>query len=110
MAKTVHLRSGHVKTCGCEAIKERLTFIAGTCVEMIQSQTVRKNNTSGVPGVEWMESCQRWRATIGFKGKRIYLGRFKVLEDAIRARKEAEERLYVPFLEEFQEKNFEDKG
>ena len=28
-----------------------LTYVDGTCVEMLQSKTVRRNNTSGVPGV-----------------------------------------------------------
>ena len=41
--------------------------------------------------------------TICFKGKRHYLGSFRRLDDAIRARKEAEARLYEPFLEEFEE-------
>ena len=51
-----------------------LTYIDGTCVEMLRAKTVRKNNTSGVPGVEWYARKQRWRATICFKGKRHYLG------------------------------------
>lgn len=31
-----------------------LTYIDGTCVEMLRAKTVRRNNTSGVPGVEWV--------------------------------------------------------
>ena len=67
--------------------KLNLTYVDGTCVEMIRANTVRRNNTSGVPGVEWMAKKQRWRATICFKGKRRYLGSYVRFEDAVRARK-----------------------
>lgn len=101
VVKTVHLRNGHVRTCGCVSIKDRVTLVDGTCVEMLQASTVRKNNTSGVSGVEWQSKEQRWRATICFKGKRHYLGRFARLEDAIKARKDAEDKYYKPFLAEY---------
>ena len=72
MVKTYHLRSGHTKSCGCQngAGGPRhalgLTYVDGTCVEMLAAKTVRKNNTSGVPGVDWWSSKQRWRAAICF--------------------------------------------
>ena len=81
--------------------KLNLTYVDGTCVEMIRANTVRRNNTSGVPGVEWMAKKQRWRATICFKGKRYYLGSYGKFEDAVRARKNAEESLHDSFLREF---------
>lgn len=89
------------------AINERLTLVDGTCVEILRAKTIRKNNTSGVTGVEWVKSAQRWRATICFKGKRRYLGKFEKLEDAIKARKEAEAKLHDEFLEEFDRGNYE---
>ena len=114
VAKTVHLRSGHVKTCGylCDRSEldskfrglSGLTYVEGTCVEMLKANTVRKNNTSGVPGVDWRESRKRWRATICFKGKRYYLGSFAKLEDAVQARRNAEKRLIEPFLAQYEEK------
>ena len=78
-----------------------LTYIDGTCVEMIRANTVRSNNTSGVPGVEWVSSKGLWRATICFKGKRHYLGGYRTFEDAVKARRRAEEELYQPFLEQY---------
>ena len=78
-----------------------LTYIDGTCVEMLAAKTVRRNNTSGVPGVEWRASKQRWRAAICFKGKRHYLGSYARFEDAVKARKQAEENLHDKFLREF---------
>lgn len=101
--KTVHLRSGRVKSCGClsgAGIGKYLTYIDGTCVEMLQAKTVRRNNTSGVPGVDWRAGKQRWRASICFQGKRHYLGSYARFEDAVRARKKAEAELHDKFLEE----------
>ena len=76
-----------------------LTYVNGTCVEMLQNRTIRRNNTSGVPGVDWLAKKQRWRATICFKGKRRYLGSYKNFEDAVKARKRAEEELFDAFLD-----------
>ena len=104
-----HLRSGHTKTCGCSGSCEKdakpryLNFIDGTCVGMLKSKTIRRNNTSGVPGVDWYSSKQCWRAMICFKGKRYYLGKYHNFEDAVKARKRAEEELFEPFLREFAE-------
>jgi len=50
-------------------------------------------NTSGVTGVSWSESRQKWASSINVKGKRVFLGRFSDLDDAVNARKEAE-KLY----------------
>ena len=97
---TAHLRSGWTTSCGC---KPKGTFVDGTFVELLQSKTIRKNNTSGVTGVEWQAKKRRWRATICFKGKRRYLGSYDKLEDAVKARKRAEEELFEPFLREFAE-------
>lgn len=102
--KTVHLRSGHVKSCGCigrVGIGKYLTYVNGTCVEMLQAKTVRRNNTSGVPGVDWREGKKRWRASICFQGKRYYLGNYIHFEDAVKARKKAEKELHDKFLDEY---------
>ncbi len=112
VAATRRLREGSRTSCGCdnprsgqslaEAGRASLTFVDGTCVEMIRAAgTVRRNNTSGVPGVDWVASKGLWRAVICFKGKRRYLGSYAKREDAVKARKRAEEELFQPFLEEF---------
>lgn len=108
---TRQLRAGHWTSCGCDkphfgqppAVIGRasLTFVEGTCLEMIRANTVRCNNTSGVPGVDWVPSKGRWRAAICFKGKRRYLGSYLRREDAVTARKRAEEELFQPFLKGF---------
>lgn len=52
------------------------------------------NNKSGVTGVCWDNSKQRWRAYITLNRKRKELGIFKEKEKAIQARKKAEEELF----------------
>lgn len=111
VVSTVRLRSGRQASCGCRQAhfgkppaaigRASLTYVDGTCVEMLRTRTLRSNNTSGVPGVEWQAKKQRWRASICFKGRRRYLGSYGKFEDAVRARKQAEEELFAPFLREF---------
>lgn len=106
VVKADHLRSGHTVSCGCvreKGIGTRLTYIDGTCVEMLRAKRVRKNNTRGVTGVEWKADQGVWRASIHFKGRRKYLGCYHRFEDAVRARKEAEAALHDSFLREFDE-------
>lgn len=51
---------------------------------------VRSDNKVGCKGVNWHSKERKWNARISVKGKRISLGSFKNLNDAIKARKEAE--------------------
>ena len=48
------------------------------------------NNTSGVTGVIWLKCQKLWRASIKVHKKNVYLGKFKNIQDAIDARKNAE--------------------
>lgn len=48
-------------------------------------------NKSGVTGVRWEESRNKWVSYIRVDGKTKFLGRFDLLEDAIMARKIANE-------------------
>ena len=60
-------------------------------------QPVNKNNTSGVPGVSWNKSKNKWIARIGKGYKNISLGSFLIFEDAVTARKEAEIKYFGEF-------------
>ena len=105
VVRSNRLRSGHTTSCGCSKSGatglQSLTYVDGTCVEMLRAKTVRKNNTSGVPGVDWRASKGTWRASICFKGKRYYLGSYRSFDDAVKARKEAEAEFHDRFLNEF---------
>lgn len=62
---------------------------------------LNKNNTCGVKGVYFDKDRSMYLASITFKRKNIYLGRFTTLKDAINARKEAEEKYFKPILEKY---------
>jgi hypothetical protein len=55
--------------------------------------SISKNNKSGVKGVCWEHERQCWAASIKVCYKKIFLGRFGTKEEAIAARRKAEERL-----------------
>ena len=52
--------------------------------------SIQRNNKSGVVGVSYSKSRQKWVAMIWHKSKPIPLGRYKNKQDAINARKLAE--------------------
>jgi hypothetical protein len=73
----------------------------GTKISSINPERAKAaNNKSGYRGVFWEEKSKRWRAGIGFQGKKYFIGRFKTVEEAINARKEFEERFFDPILKE----------
>ncbi len=49
-------------------------------------------NTSGVKGLSWSKERNKWEVKIYLNNKTIHLGRFANKDDAIRARKEGEEK------------------
>lgn len=58
------------------------------------NQRTRKNNHSGMVGVSLRKDTGKYQAYISKKGKRQMLGCFDTLEEAIAARKQAEQELY----------------
>jgi len=102
-----HLKQGFKKSCGClhsEQAKERgcralkAMLVQGTNIRRITCKKPPSNNNSGVRGVHWRPDKERWIATIGFQGKRYYLGSFEELKDAKDTRKVAEEKLHDAFV------------
>lgn len=104
-----------VKSCGCAQTQTRKkniqkaqeTFLNG-CVEnfsvyCIKPKKMLKNNTSGVRGITYDRTAQKWQAQIVFKGKTYKLGRYINKEDSIKARKMAEEAMFGNFLKWFQD-------
>lgn len=55
------------------------------------------HNTSGVAGVVWDKSRNKWKAQIVVDGKCIFLGRFIEKEDAIKSRQEAEIKYFEDY-------------
>ena len=54
-----------------------------------KNKKLNKNNKSGFAGVSWKAADKRWVANINTNGKRIHLGLFTSLDDAIAARMKA---------------------
>lgn len=108
---------GKVKSCGCLSQKQILNISEKwqvnrkkidlkdktdlRSIEKSLSGEVISNNTSGVTGVTWDSSRGKWTAQIVFQGRRIYLGRYANKEEAIAARKEAEEKYFKPILDKY---------
>lgn len=55
---------------------------------------VSSKNTSGHPGVTFAKDRNKWRAYITVNKKTINLGSFEKYDDAVKARKEAEEKYF----------------
>ena len=61
--------------------------------ENMQNMSRPINNTSGVCGVSWDKNKNKWQANIRENGKQKFIGRFDKFEDAVKARKVAEQSL-----------------
>ena len=58
---------------------------ADTYTQVI-NQRIRRTNTSGYVGINWVEARLKWVSRISVEKKRIWLGDYKTIEDAILAR------------------------
>lgn len=109
------LMYSEIRSCGCwkrereSRLIELLTHISGTSIDAIKSKKVRADSTTGVTGVYLQKG--KYVAKIVFQSKQYQLGRFDDINDAIQARKEAEELLFdgsVAHYERWQAKANED--
>lgn len=75
--------------------KSNLRFC--TTAENVRNVGIRSNNTSGVTGVSYSKREGKWKSNITYNGVVIRLGTFANKEDAIKARKDAEEKYFGEF-------------
>lgn len=108
-----HIKNGYVKGCGCyknppvsdEVRKKGFNAYTnkylkdGTNLSAISSKML-STNKSGVKGVFYSESKKKWIASLSFQ-KKTYSKAFKNKEDAIKYRKELEEKYFKPILEKY---------
>ena len=110
---TVHysvnrLTRGSTLSCGClyrdtrgTCSENRSDAVEGTLLSLlVSSKDPRSDNTSGHTGVYFDKGTEKWQAYINFQKKRYHLGVFKTKDQAIRARKSAEKRLFDPLIQE----------
>ena len=79
---------------------ENAGFVEGTQLNKIAHTTPLVTSRSGVRGVFFNNKTGKWRATLKFQGVSHYLGEYKDLEDAKKARWRAEEEYFDPLLEQ----------
>lgn len=104
------LLSGRTTSCGCqqkESVKK--LYVDDTAPHKLRSDKLRSTNTSGVTGVWWDKNRSVWVAEIMFKKKKYNLGRYTKKTDAIKARKNAEERIWGDFLTWYNSKHGKNK-
>ena len=72
--------------------KSNLRIVSNSENQM--NRKLAKNNTSGTSGVDWLKRNNLWRSRITINNQSVTLGYYKNKEDAIKARKEAEEKYF----------------
>lgn len=106
------LNKGDTKSCGClknDYYENELNNnvkkyqIEDTNVAYLKSNKLSKVNKSGVRGVSQKKNG-KWLAQITFKRKNYNLGTYENFEDAVKARKEAEEKFFKPIIEKYIDK------
>lgn len=103
------LVNGLAVSCGCYQ-KERQKysmkklhskqFKENTNIDLIAKHKANSNNKSGIRGVHWCSSKNKWIASLSFQ-KKTYSKAFENKEDAIKYRKELEEKYFKPILEKY---------
>ena len=82
--------------------REKAGFVDGTQISKITSTKLISTNTSGCRGVYFDKRTGLWRARLKFKGKLMNFGSYKHFEDAVKARKQAEQIIFGEFLEQIE--------
>ena len=96
-------------SCGCYQ-KERQKYSMmklknrqlkeNTNIDLIIKKKANSNNQSDIRGVHWCSSKNRWIASLSFQ-KKTYSKAFKNKKDAVKYRKELEEKYFKPILEKY---------
>jgi hypothetical protein len=66
-------------------------------IENGSNLSIKKNNTSGFPGVSWSKERKKWVAGIMVKYRMVALGRYDTIEEAISVRLFAEDHYFGEF-------------
>ena len=80
-------------------MRENAGYVGGTQLSRIQNTKPDSNNASGIRGVYYDPRSGKYRARLRFQKKLLNLGSYENLEDAVKARKEAENRYFGEFLD-----------
>ena len=96
------------RSCGCQSTKScyentkkssEVDRAFTTHFGLLEKETPYSNNKTGHYRVYFDKRRNKWCADISVQRKRVRLGRFDTLEDAIKARSEAVEKYHIPVIE-----------
>ena len=101
-----HLKSGNTKSCGCIGKDSYIKNLQNTLYNGTRPCTLKSiyegkrpvHSKTGYIGITQHKNG-KYVASIRFRKKLIYLGIFENIEDAIEARKQAEDKYFKPYLE-----------
>lgn len=88
-----------------ETARKSAGFVGGTQITKLRNMEPTAANTSGCRGVYYEKKTNKYRARLKFKGKIMNFGTYARFEDAVVARKRAEEEYYGAFLAEIGQTN-----
>ena len=83
-----------------ERMRAEAGYVDGTQISRIRSERLSAANSSGARGVYLDRRTGRWRARLKFKGKLMNFGSYSDFNDAVKARRQAEEEYFGEFLRE----------
>lgn len=86
----------HINGDGLDNRKENLRMCTNS--ENAWNRRKNKDNTSGFTGVNWNKLKQRWMSRVQANGKRIHIGYFDSIEEAVTARDEVAKILHGEFV------------
>ncbi len=117
-ATVADLRSNQKMSCGClQAVAQAENTkrgddlkVFGTNIGLITKTEPNKNNKLGIRGVYWHAQKMKYVAYIHFKRKTYRLGYFEDLDNAIEARKAAEQKIFGNFLEWYENQKINRAG
>lgn len=107
LVRRYELKSGGTVSCGCASqefgrtkLRDYQTYVDGTCIEFLAfMDKPTRANTTGVRGVCRLKNG-RYEAYIGFKKRKIFLGKYDHFGDAVSARKQGE-KMIQEYLERY---------
>lgn len=86
-----------------ETARKSAGYVAGTQLSKIRDMNPTAANTSGCRGVYYNPKTNRYRARLKFQGKIMSFGSYTNFEDAVKARKRAEEEIFEKFVSSLEE-------
>jgi len=87
--------SDHINRDKLDNRRNNLRIVSNAENQM--NKNLQKNNRSGVRGICWYGKYDKWQTRIGFGGKKMFLGYFSNIKDAIEIYNTTSKKLYGKF-------------